>query len=271
MIRRNVELEARLIDDLLDLTRIVRERSTSREPPRPPRGSGRVTQNARSEFFARGVKLSSELNANAHFCLGDGARLQQVFWNLLKNSAKFTPAGGSVVIRSENPAAGRIRVAVEDTGRGIRSDLLPRLFEAFEQGDVTAVRRGGGLGLGLAIARTLVQLHGGVITAESAGEGQGAVFAVSSRRRTRKPSRLARGPGSHDRAASRHRLSILIVEDDLDTADALGPPARGERVRRPHGRQHRRGERRVPPALRPTSSSPTWACPMAAASTCSAP
>ncbi len=223
MIRRNVELEARLIDDLLDLTRIVRGKiDIERSPLDLHAVLAAVTQNARSEFFARGVRLSSELNASAHFCLGDGARLQQVFWNLLKNSAKFTPAGGSVVVRSENPAAGRIRVAVEDTGRGIRSDLLPRLFEAFEQGDVTAVRRGGGLGLGLAIARTLVQLHGGVITAESAGEGRGAVFAVElATTKARPPMAL---PPAHDpeRAASRNRMSILIVEDDLDTAEALG-------------------------------------------------
>ncbi len=223
MIRRNVELEARLIDDLLDLTRIVRGKiEIERTPLDLHLVLATVTQNARSEFFARGVRLSSELNASAHFCLGDGARLQQVFWNLLKNSAKFTPAGGSVVVRSENPADGRIRIAVEDSGRGIRPDLLPRLFEAFEQGDVTAVRRGGGLGLGLAIARTLVQLHGGVITAESGGEGRGAVFSVELATTSARP-RIALPPAQDpERAASRNRMSILVVEDDLDTADALG-------------------------------------------------
>jgi two-component system CheB/CheR fusion protein len=223
MIRRNVELEARLIDDLLDLTRIVRGKvEIERAPLDLHTVLATVSQNARSEFYARGVRLQPELGAKEHFCQGDGARLQQVFWNLLKNSAKFTPSGGTVALRSENPEPGRIRVEISDTGQGIRADLLPKIFEAFEQGDVTAVRRAGGLGLGLAIARSLVQLHGGVITAASEGEGRGATFAVELATTAERPVPLLPPALDADRTAARHRMSLLVVEDDVDTAAALG-------------------------------------------------
>ena len=222
MIRRNVELEARLIDDLLDLTRIVRGKvEIERTPLDLHLVLSTVSQNALSEFYARGVRLQSDLGAEEHFCQGDGARLQQVFWNLLKNSAKFTPSGGAVSLRTANPGPGRIRIEVSDTGQGIRRDLLPKIFEAFEQGDVTAVRRAGGLGLGLAIARSLVQLHGGVITAASEGEGHGATFAVELATTKERPL-LALPPAlDRDRTAARHRMSLLVVEDDVDTAAAL--------------------------------------------------
>jgi two-component system CheB/CheR fusion protein len=222
MIRRNVELEARLIDDLLDLTRIVRGKVEIERSPLDLHGVlGAVAQNARSEFFARGVRLVASLEAPEHFCQGDGGRLQQVFWNLLKNSAKFTPSGGVVTMRTENPEPGRVRIEVSDTGQGIRSDLLPRVFEAFEQGDVTAVRRAGGLGLGLAIARSLVQLHGGVITATSEGEGRGATFAVELATTNDRPLPALPPASDAERTAARHRMSVLVVEDDLDTAEAM--------------------------------------------------
>ena len=222
MIRRNVELEARLIDDLLDLTRIVRGKvEIERAPLDLHAVLATVSQNARSEFFARGVRLQSELEAREHFCQGDGARLQQVFWNLLKNSAKFTPSGGAVSLKTANPEPGRIRIEVSDTGQGIRKDLLPKIFEAFEQADVTAVRRAGGLGLGLAIARSLVQLHGGVITAASEGEGRGATFAVELATTKERPIPALPPALDADRNAARRRMSLLLVEDDVDTAAAL--------------------------------------------------
>jgi two-component system, chemotaxis family, CheB/CheR fusion protein len=222
MIRRNVELEARLIDDLLDLTRIVRGKVELEKSPLDLHAVlGAVAQNARSEFFARGVRLVSRLDATEHFCQGDGGRLQQIFWNLLKNSAKFTPNGGTVTMETQNPEPGRVRIEVSDTGQGIRPDLLPRVFEAFEQGDVTAVRRAGGLGLGLAIARSLVQLHGGVITASSDGEGRGATFAVELATTRDRPLPALPPASDPERTAARHRMSVLVVEDDLDTAEAM--------------------------------------------------
>ena len=222
MIRRNVELEARLIDDLLDLTRISAGKvELDREPLDLHEVLRSVVQSARSEFFRRGVELVSELEATDHFCVCDGARLQQVFWNLLQNSSKFTPSGGRVTLRSENPSPGRIRVLVRDTGQGIRKDLLARIFDAFEQGDATARRRAGGLGLGLAIARNLVELHGGSISAESEGESRGATFAIELATTGERPMRTApERPGRH-RLETRGRLSILLVEDDVDTGLAV--------------------------------------------------
>ena len=222
MIRRNVELEARLIDDLLDLTRISAGKvELDRAPLDLHAVLQSVVQSARSEFFRRGVELVSELEAPDHYCVCDGARLQQVFWNLLQNSAKFTPSGGRVTLRSENPAPGRIRVLVRDTGQGIRQDLLARIFDAFEQGDATARRRAGGLGLGLAIARNLVELHGGSISAESEGENRGATFSIELSTTSERPTRTApEGPG-RGRLETRGRIPVLLVEDDVDTGLAV--------------------------------------------------
>ena len=222
MIRRNVELEARLIDDLLDLTRIARGKVTLERAPLDLHEVLRsVVQSSRSEFYANALTLEVRLDAPNHFCEGDGARLQQIFWNLLKNSAKFTPSGGRVVLASDNPSADRVRVRVEDNGQGIRDDLLPRLFEPFEQGDTTQARRGGGLGLGLAIARNLVEMHEGSIEADSPGQGKGAVFSVELPTTAKRPVLPPSPSGDEAIAATRGRTAILLVEDDVDTGDAL--------------------------------------------------
>ena len=222
MIRRNVELEARLIDDLLDLTRIAKGKiELDRAPVDLHELLGSVLQSSRSDFFQHGLHVTTALLADEHCCDGDAARLQQVFLNLTRNAAKFTPPGGRVTIRSSNPHAGRIRVVVADTGRGIRADRLPRIFEAFDQGDVTAARRAGGLGLGLAIARNLVELHGGTIAAASDGEGAGASFTVELATTPERPQRPAPAARDDERLAARGRLSLLVVEDDPDTGAAL--------------------------------------------------
>ncbi len=222
MIRRNVELEARLIDDLLDLTRIARGKVTlERAPLDLHEVLLSVAQSARSEFFANDLTLELRLDASDHFCQGDGARLQQIFWNLLKNSAKFTPAGGHVRLTSDNPSGRTVRVQVIDDGQGIRSDLLPRLFEPFEQGDTTQSRRGGGLGLGLAIAKNLVELHQGSITASSDGVGKGAAFVIELPTTTERPRQLPNPAGDEAIATVRSRTAVLLVEDDADTGDAL--------------------------------------------------
>ncbi len=222
MIRRNVELEARLIDDLLDLTRIARGKLELERAPLDLHEVIRdVVQNSRSEFFAKSVEVDTRLEARDHYCVGDTARLQQAFWNLLKNSVKFTPPGGRVTIRSENPSAGRIRVRVADTGQGIRPELLPRLFEAFEQGDSTAVRRGGGLGLGLSIARQLIELHEGAISAASEGEGRGAEFTVELATTPERPRLLFLPHAGKQELEKRNRTAVLVVEDDVDSGTAL--------------------------------------------------
>jgi two-component system CheB/CheR fusion protein len=222
MIRRNVELEARLIDDLLDLTRISAGKIELDCAPLDLHAVLRsVVQSVRSEFFRRGLELVLELEASDHHCLCDGARLQQVFLNLIQNSAKFTPTGGRVTLRSENPARGRIRVIVRDTGQGIRQDLLARIFDAFEQGDATARRRAGGLGLGLAIARNLVDLHGGSISAESEGENRGATFSIDLATTEERPLRATPEPAGVLREETRRSRPILLVEDDVDTGVAV--------------------------------------------------
>jgi len=222
MIRRNVELEARLIDDLLDLTRIARGKvELDCAPLDVHELLLSVLQSSRSDFFSRGLHVTTALVAEEHHCHCDGARLQQVFLNLLRNAAKFTPSGGRVTLRSSNPQPGRLRVTVTDTGRGIRPDLLPRIFDAFDQGDVTAARRAGGLGLGLAIARNLVELHGGTLAASSEGEGRGASFAVEIATTAARPAGPEKPAPDEARLASRRRVRVLVVEDDADTGSAL--------------------------------------------------
>jgi CheY-like chemotaxis protein len=159
------------------------------------------------------ARLATELKATRHLVRGDGARLQQVFWNLINNAQKFTAPGGSITVRSAGAPGGRVRIEVIDTGVGIDPDIVPRLFTAFEQGDLRTTRQFGGLGLGLAISRKLVDLHGGTIAAASAGKGRGATFAVEL------PTALAPAPvpaGPAPRggpAAAAEPLRILLVED----------------------------------------------------------
>ena len=119
-----------------------------------------------------------ELGAKRHVVRGDPARLQQVFWNLIGNAMKFTPEGGSVIVRTSDQADEKIRVEIIDTGIGIEAEVLPRLFNAFEQADSSLTRKFSGLGLGLTIAKGLMDAHGGTLTAASAGINQGTTFTV---------------------------------------------------------------------------------------------
>jgi PAS domain S-box-containing protein len=178
-IRRNVELEARLIEDLLDLTRIVRGKIHLKlEPLDLHAVLAQAIEICRSEIAGKGLHLVVTLDARAPRVMGDPARLQQVFWNLLKNAAKFTPEGGTISVRSSGGAGRRAVVEVADTGMGIEAEALPRIFEAFEQASAGIARTHGGLGLGLAISRALVDLHGGRIAAASEGKGKGSTFRV---------------------------------------------------------------------------------------------
>jgi CheY-like chemotaxis protein len=122
--------------------------------------------------------LNVDLGATRHTVRGDSTRLQQVFWNLINNAIKFTPQDGTITVRSENISDERVRVEVSDTGAGIDRQVIPRLFNAFEQGEIRAARQQAGLGLGLAISKKLAEAHGGTITAASAGRGRGATFTV---------------------------------------------------------------------------------------------
>jgi len=178
MICRNVELEARLIDDLLDLTRIARGKLQLHLRKSDAHDLlGHAMEIVRDEISSRKLKLALELNAADHHVLADAPRLQQVFWNLLKNASKFTPGQGVVTIRTSNPEPQALWIEIIDSGIGIEPQHLEKIFDAFEQGDI----RREGLGLGLAISKAIVEMHRGSIRAFSDGPGKGAKFVIDLR------------------------------------------------------------------------------------------
>ena len=179
MIRRNVQLESRLVDDLLDVTRIERgklELIIGRVDLHEIIQRGLETTDC--EFRDKAQKLTVELHAAEHMVQGDGARLQQVFWNLLRNASKFTPVDGEIRVISRNEP-GKIVVDIRDTGIGIEADAVQRIFDPFIQADISITRKFGGLGLGLAIARAIVGGHEGELHVSSEGRGCGTTFSVS--------------------------------------------------------------------------------------------
>jgi PAS domain S-box-containing protein len=195
MIRRNVELEARLIDDLLDLTRISRGKlrlDFTRSDVHEKLLS--VVQILEHDAQSKGVQLVVSLAARRRHVRADPARLQQIVWNLLKNAIKFTPEAGRITIATTESSDGQIMIEVIDTGIGIQPEVLPRIFDAFQQGSGDVTKQFGGLGLGLAITKVLVQLHGGSISAESAGPGRGSRFTVQLPL-VAEPSRSSSGGG----------------------------------------------------------------------------
>jgi PAS domain S-box-containing protein len=182
LVRQNIALEARLIDDLLDVMRIIRGKLPYHfEVVDLHALIGRTADICRPEVEAKGLALRAELDAARPHVRGDAARLQQVFWNLVKNAAKFTPVGGTITIRTRDAEGdpARVVVAVTDTGIGIDREALPRIFNAFEQAEDDITRRFGGLGLGLAISRSVAEAHGGALTAQSDGRDRGATFALA--------------------------------------------------------------------------------------------
>ncbi len=235
MIERNVALEARLIDDLLDLTRVTRGKlALHTETCEAHSLLGHVVEMVRDEARDKRLDISLDLGATCSRLHGDPARLQQVFWNLLRNAVKFTPAGGHIQLRSRDEPGDaahpglRLRIEVIDTGIGFAPATGERLFEPFEQGVATNDQRFPGLGLGLAIARAIVDLHGGHIRAHSAGPGRGATFTVDLplvAPYTTAPC----GPGAEpaalpDAAAANEPeppMRLLVVEDDQTTLEVL--------------------------------------------------
>lgn len=182
MIAKNVALEARLIDDLLDLTRITRGKLVLEQRPADAHVILRdALTTVEPDFRERRIDLKVTMAAPRHRLHGDPVRLQQVFWNVLKNAAKFTPVGGRVTVETHVADRNRLLLRVTDSGIGLTPAELKRIFEAFSQGDHADTPAGhqfGGLGLGLAISERLVELHGGVIRASSAGRGKGATFEI---------------------------------------------------------------------------------------------
>ncbi|MDQ6861543.1 MAG: ATP-binding protein [Verrucomicrobiota bacterium] len=179
VIRRNVELEARLIDDLLDVTRIAKGKlQLSFEIVSVHEILQRAFEICRGDILEKNLLIEFRLRAEHVHVEGDPARLQQVFWNLIKNSVKFTPAEGRIIIETFNPAPDQIEIRTTDTGIGIEPDKIGKIFNAFEQGQSSITRRFGGLGLGLAISKAMVAAHGGTVSVQSEGRDRGATFTV---------------------------------------------------------------------------------------------
>ena len=230
MIRRNVELEARLIDDLLDLTKIARGKlQLDLEVTDLHQVVNSVVEMCAADCRAKDLRLIVNLGAARRHVRGDPARLHQVLWNLIKNATKFTPAGGAITVATGGDEDW-VRLDVTDTGIGIEPDMIPRIFFAFEQADATIAQRFGGLGLGLAISKSLIDMHGGRVRAASKGIGHGCTFTVellttdAIQRRTpaASPARPASaGPVLHSPHAKDAPLRILMVDDHEDTSRAL--------------------------------------------------
>lgn len=238
IIRKNVDLEARLIDDLLDLTRITRGKLKLDLHAADIHAVLRdAIATMRSEAVHKNIQLDLRLDAPGHRVTGDAVRLQQVFWNLLNNSVKFTPSGGTIRIETKaSPENDAIVIEVSDTGIGMTGDELNRIFDAFSQGDhadTGGPARFGGLGLGLAITRMLVDLHHGQIRAASSGRGQGATFSIElpllAENDAGPPKSAGKGPAkanaqqaAPDASAKVNTpLRILLVEDHEPTRAAL--------------------------------------------------
>ncbi|MHA3773616.1 ATP-binding protein [Verrucomicrobiota bacterium sgz303538] len=222
IIRSNVEIEARLIDDLLDLTAVGRgQMHLARVDTDAHALIHRAVEICRGGIERRQIQLELSLTAQHTSLYADPVRLQQVIWNLLNNAAKFTPAGGSITIATADEAADMLRITVADSGRGIPAEHLERIFEAFEQaGPSTA----GGLGLGLAISRRIVELHGGRIQASSAGDNRGATFTIQLPVAVPALSFQAGGARripSNTSPVTRHSLRVLLVEDHADTRSTM--------------------------------------------------
>ena len=229
-IERNARAQAQLIDDLLDVSRIVTGKLRMDVRASDPNSFiDAAVEAVRPAAAAKGVNVQKVIDTGAVAIPGDPVRLQQVVWNLLSNAIKFTPRGGHVQIRSERVNS-HLEIVVADTGQGIASDFLPHVFDRFRQADQKTSRQHGGMGLGLAIVRHLVELHGGTVSAASEGVGQGATFTVMlpitpvyqvdpTGSRVHPAARdLLPAPDRNDRLDG---LTILVVDDELDTRELL--------------------------------------------------
>ena len=215
-IDRNAKMQTRLIEDLLDVSRMIQGRVSLTVAPIDLRGViESAVETIRHAATAKNIDIQVDPPADVIPIIGDEHRLQQVIWNLITNSVKYTPRGGTIAIRFSKES-GRAVVSVKDSGEGIDPEFLPHVFEPFRQGNSSTMRTG--LGLGLAIVRRLVDLHGGRITAESDGVGRGATFTVSLP--------LAHGAAVTGALTSApepnfQQLHVLVAEDDADSAAAV--------------------------------------------------
>ncbi|MGZ5503539.1 MAG: hybrid sensor histidine kinase/response regulator, partial [Chthoniobacterales bacterium] len=227
VIKRNVELEARLIDDLLDVTRIAKGKlQLSFENVNVHEILQRAYEICREDILAKNLRIEFRLRAESQHVQADPARLQQVFWNLIKNSVKFTPQQGRIIIETFNPSPDKIEIRTTDTGIGIEPEKIDKVFNAFEQGQHSITRRFGGLGLGLAISKAMVAAHGGEIHVESEGKNRGATFIVTLQTvaapaadtTTHRPAQ----PSDEAKARMEERAPrLLVVDDHVDTCTGM--------------------------------------------------
>ncbi|MDZ7991351.1 MAG: AAA family ATPase [Nostoc sp. EfeVER01] len=224
-IERNAKLQTQLIEDLLDVSRILQGKLNL--------NFGRINlvsvieaaiETVRLSAEAKSIQIQASLESGAGEVLGDANRLQQVIWNILSNAIKFTPIGGQVKIKLEQVGS-QAQVCVTDTGKGIAPEFLPYVFDYFRQADGATTRKFGGLGLGLAIVRHLVELHGGTVQAESLGEAQGATFIVRLPYLQDESKKIKDAKDNSslvaDQSSPLSGLEILVVDDDADMREFL--------------------------------------------------
>ncbi len=220
VIGRQVEQMTRLVGDLLDVTRIAHAKiHLRRERLDLCEVVGRTADDARSSFTTRNIELGIDRPPAPMWVDGDGTRLAQAFGNLLHNAAKFTPEGGRVFVTLEQEGEAAV-LRVSDTGVGIAPDLLPHLFQPFTQADRSLDRSGGGLGLGLSLVKSLIELHGGEVQARSDGLGRGAEFTLRLPLAT-EPAPAVESPSEAKAAASVPARRVLVIEDNADAATSL--------------------------------------------------
>jgi signal transduction histidine kinase len=258
VIERNAKAQTKLIEDLLDVSRITTGKLRLHAKPTALIPIVQAAMDVvRPAADAKGIALDAALAPDADDIIGDADRLQQVIWNLLANAVKFTPTGGCVSLATRLTDNACIELRVQDTGPGISADFLPHVFDRFRQADSSSTRSHGGLGIGLTIVRHVVELHGGEVRAESAGEGRGATFVVclprdagaaASRERERakcstspaapldappaavSPAAIARArangtppqpPAKGELSSRLHGVHVLVVDDDPDARDMV--------------------------------------------------
>ncbi len=240
IIERNAKLQIQLIEDLLDVSRILRGKlSLNVCPVNLVSTIEAALETVRLAASTKSIQIQTVFELNVGQVLGDSGRLQQVIWNLLSNAIKFTPNEGKVEVRlsavnglrpgswedklppaREQPATSYAQIQVSDRGKGINPDFLPYVFDHFRQENSTTTRLFGGLGLGLAIVRHLVELHGGTVRAESLGEGQGATFTVWLPLMATQPD-INSDDRQYDDAPDLSGIRILVVDDEVDMREFL--------------------------------------------------
>jgi signal transduction histidine kinase/CheY-like chemotaxis protein len=228
-IDRNATLQAKLVEDLLDGSRIITGKLRLRLGAIDPVSVIEASINSvRPAAELKGITVESELESGGGLVTADGDRLQQVMWNLLSNAIKFTPAGGRVRVRMRRTGDGLV-VEVADDGAGIEPQFLPYVFDRFRQADASTTRSHGGLGLGLAIVRHLIELHGGVVSARSDGRGRGAAFTITlpwtarptARRLTAPVAPATEAPATAATPDALDHVGVLIVDDEDDARELL--------------------------------------------------